>query len=168
MKIEKKYIVAGAIGVVTLTGAALYLQYRRLMDYSASVKNIKVNSFQQNNVDIDLILSLLYKANISFEILEQTYVVYINNKPVTTVTGKKQIKISKGENDIPVNIKFDPEASLKSLGGTSGILGMLTNINKIRLKVEIRLKVRLFGLIPVSIPYTMEKTVQELMQKKTN
>jgi hypothetical protein len=34
MKIQKKYIVAGLIGLVTITGASLYLQYQRLMNYT--------------------------------------------------------------------------------------------------------------------------------------
>ena len=50
----KKYLIAGAIGVVTIAGALAYLQYKKLMNYTLKFKRLRVKRLNFNEFDFDL------------------------------------------------------------------------------------------------------------------
>ena len=66
--------------------------------------------------------------NFQFNILSQTYSVYINNKFILTVKGAQAILINPGDNVIPLNVQFNPQTALTQLGGLKGILNIIANI----------------------------------------
>lgn len=164
MKIDRKYLIAGAIGIVTIAGALAYLQYKRLMNYVIKVGKIKVNKISLNNIDFNLLLNFENKSDISFEIKNQRYDVYLNNIFIVKVENQSANKVNgKSTSVIGLNVKFDPSAAIKKLG--AGTLDLLTKPEKVMLKVDIKLKVKIW-MFTVNIPYIFESSIKDLTSEK--
>lgn len=136
------------------------------MNYVVSVKGVNITNLTQNNISLDLSVGFINNSNIIIDILEQTYSVYINNKFITTITGKNQITINQGDNTIPLSVSFNPQLALSQLGGLGGLLNILSNVPSTKLKVDIKLKLKIWHFIPVSIPITIDNTLGNLMAQK--
>lgn len=171
MKIEKKYILAGVIGLVTITGALLYLQYKKLMNYVIKFKAIKVKSLTMNIINFDIFLNLTNNSNLAFDIVEQDYKVYLNdvevtkmaNKSVNHISAKKTNGIDTSLSVVGVNVSFNPSVVLNTLG--KNWASILFHPESLRIRVVMKLKVSLYG-VKVSIPYTYEGTLKSIIESK--
>lgn len=161
MKIEKKHIVIGLIGLVSITGAILYAQYRKLMNYTIKLKGFKLKTATLKLINFDLFINFTNNSDLKFVISDQEYKVYLNNQFVTKLANKNDVVVgAKSTSIIPINIQFNPSSVLQLLGQNA--LTILASPNKIVVKVDIKLKVALYG-IKFSIPYVYESTLKELM-----
>ncbi len=163
MKLEKKYLIAGLIGIVTIAGAFAYLQYKKLMNYTIKLKNIVVRSANLSSLNFDLFLNFENKSNISFEILSQTYDVYVNDVLISKLKGKQVVKIQpKSTSVIPLKVNIKPSDILNKLG--KGALNLIANFGNNRLKVNVKLQVKLYGFT-FNIPFVYESTISEMIKK---
>jgi LEA14-like dessication related protein len=163
---KKKYLIAGIIGLVTITGALAYLQYKKLMDYIISIKSISIKEFSVDLLIIDLYLNYENKSTLGFDITSQTYNIYLNNSFVGKAENLNTVKIEpKSTSVLPVQLKLKPTKALTNIGGVSGLLKLAGNMNNIVLKVDSKLRLKLFG-IPVSIPYKYENTIGNIKAGK--
>ena len=161
---SKKYLIAGVIAMVTITGALAYLQYKKLMNYIIKVKTAVVKTITANLLDLDLTLDFENKSNISFEIKSQEYEVYIDNKFISRIKNIKPVFVqAKSHSDIFVNIKANPT----KVGSKFKLedLGKLLDLQNVKLKIIGKMKVKLYG-ISVNIPFNYETTIKELREKK--
>jgi len=164
MKIEKKHIIIGIIGLFTITGAILYAQYRRLMNYTIKFKNVKFNQLTATLLNFDLFINFTNNSDLKFDISEQDYKVYLNDKLVTKLVNMGTTTIMpKSTSVIPVNVKFNPTEVLNLLG--KNWAAILLHPETINIRVEVKLKVSLYG-IKFSIPYVYNSTLKEMMAKK--
>lgn len=162
MVVKTKYIVAGIIGLVTITGAAIYLQYRKMMDYVLSFKAVKLRKITKDLVSADVYLNMDYKGDVPLEIVEQEYKVYVNNYLASNIRSNASVMIKKGMNIIPINVSFSPSGAVKQIKSAEIALAALANQGTIKIKIEMKFFVR-FLLFNVSIPYTYETTLKELL-----
>jgi len=162
MKIQKKHIIAGAIGLVTITGAVLYLQYKKLMDYVISFKSVKVKAISAKEINFDLFLNFENKSNLKFTIEKQKYDIFINNIFLQTLQNDAPNTIMPNSTSvIGMNIKFDPNVALQRLKLTAATL--LGGTDKIMVKIVTKMTVK-YGIIKFTIPsYTYEDTLKNLM-----
>lgn len=165
MQIDRKYIYAGLIGIVTITGALLYLEYKKMMNYVIGLKSIKLNTISNTLVDISVYINFNNKGTLPFDIQSQSYVVYLNGKIAVQAGNAKPIKIITGNNIIPVAIQFNPAAVSKQLGGTSGMLGFILKPEQLHIKIEVKLYVKFLGF-SIPIPFTHETTLAQLLATK--
>ena len=164
MKLEKKYLVAGAIGLVTVTGALMYLQYKRLMNYVIKVKRVFVNRIDSNSVDLNLFLNFTNNSDIGFTIESQSHNIYINDTLVSKIENNTPNQISpKSTSVIGVNIKFNPNKIINILG--KNIVDFLTSSDKLRIKIDMKFRVKLW-FFKVNIPYVYETTLKDLLNTK--
>lgn len=160
MKIEKKHLIAGLIGLVTITGAVAYLQYKKLMNYTIKFKTIKVNSISVQLIDFNLFINFTNNSELKFDIIEQEHNVYINDKFVSKVTSNNPIQISpKSTSVLMVNVKFNPTEVFHMLG--KNIVDILTKADTVNVKIDMKFKVKMYG-IKLSIPYTYLSNLKEL------
>ena len=163
MKLEKKYLIAGLIGIVTIAGAFAYLQYKKLMNYTIKLRNIVVRSANLSSLNFDLFLNFENKSSISFEILSQTYDVYVNDVLISKLKGKEVVKIQpKSTSVIPLKVNIKPSDILNKLG--KGALNLIANFGNNRLKVNVKLQVKLYGFT-FNIPFVYESTISEMIKK---
>lgn len=163
MKIEKKYLIAGLLGIVTIAGALAYLQYKKLMNYTIKFRNIVVKSANLSSLNFDLFLNFENKSNIAFEILSQTYDVYINDVLISKLKGKEVVKIEpKSTSVIPFKVNIKPSDILNKLGKDA--LNLIANFGNNKLKVNVKLQVKLYGFT-VNIPFVYESKINEIVKK---
>jgi LEA14-like dessication related protein len=165
MSQKAKYILAGVLGLVGIAGAFFFIQYQKLMDYTIKPKRVKVKKVSLSNISMDVFLNFTNKSTLNFDIIEQEYKVYLNGKFVSRVVNysKNSIK-AKSTSLIGVNVQFDPSKVLKVVG--SNLTDLLFNKDKIMIRIDMNLKVSLYG-IKVSIPYTTQDTLKNWMSEET-
>jgi len=158
MKLTKTQIGIGiGLGVVSIALGAAYIQYKRLMNYCIGLNKIKINSLEENSVNIDLFLNFKNNSNVKFEIESQDYNVYVNDKLIVAAINFNTIDIRKDSMAvIPVNIKFNPKKSGQS------VLNALVS-GSINVKIEVKLKVKLW-MFKVNIPYTYNAKLGDLLR----
>ena len=164
MEINKKYIVAFGIGLVTITGAIGYLQYKKIMDYTIKLKNVIVNSISATLLDLTLNLNYQNKSNFGFVIESQSYDVYINNSLIAKLKNQNPIKIEpKSITVIPLNVKVNPSKAISDI--KLNLAQILLKPESVVLRIETKLKVKIW-LFSVNIPYNYSATFKELMAAK--
>ena len=171
MKIERKHIIAGAIGLVTITGALLYLQYKKLMNYVIKLKTLKVKTLTANLISFDIFLNFTNNSNLAFDIVEQDYKVFLNGEPVVKMLNRSINRIAANKTNgvdtsvsvIGVNVAFNPTKVLQLLG--KNWISILTKPETVKLKVEVKLKASSYGF-KFSIPYVYEGTLKSILDSK--
>jgi|688.fasta_scaffold43162_5 LEA14-like dessication related protein len=161
MKIKGKYIIAGALGVISIALALGYLQYKKLMNYTLGFKGIKLNKASATELNFDLFLNFVNKSNLKFDVIEQDYSIYINDVFLTkAVNYSTNTVLPSSASVMGVNINFNPAQAYKNLKG--GFATMLLSPQMLKLKIDIKLKVKLYG-IKISIPIVHETTLKEIL-----
>ena len=157
---NRKYIIAGLIGVVTILGAMAYLQYKKIMNYTLGYKGIKLRSIGKDLVSFDVFLAYTNKADVDITLIEQEYKIYLNDNYVSRASnGSSNFIKANSTSVIGVNVAFDPKIVFKAINKTYA--EVLLDPSKTIIKAEIKLKVKVFG-IKVNIPYTYISTLKEL------
>ncbi len=160
MKLEKKHLIAGLIGLVTITGALAYLQYRKLMNYVIKVKGIAVRSSSPTSLIFDLILNFENKSAMKFEIISQTYDIYFNNNFLANLKSDTKVLVApKGSSPITLKVNINPTQALAKLQGDA--LNIIANLANAKLKMDIKLQVKLYG-ITINIPYVYETSIADM------
>jgi hypothetical protein len=161
MKIQKKYLVAGLIGLVTITGATLYLQYQKLMNYTIGLKRVKINKLSLAGFDIDLFLNFENKSDLKFTIEKQKYAVYVNGVYLTTMVNDLPNEIlPKSVNVLGMNMK---ESGKDVVGKLKSLITALASSDKVMVKIVTTMKVK-YGFISLSFPpFTYENTLKNMM-----
>ncbi len=135
------------------------------MNYKISFKAIRLRKIQYNLLDFDLYLNFDNKADIGFVIESQVYDVYLNNIFVSKVVNNTAVPVLKSAvSIIPLKVQVNPETILKKV--LKSPLDLITNYDKIKLKVVVKMKVKLWAFT-VNIPYTYEATLKEIMASDT-
>lgn len=161
---HKTYLIAGLIGLVTITGALAYVQYKKIMNYALTFKTIKIKKLLPTAFDFDLFLNFQNKSKVPFIITKQSYDVYINDLFVSKVQNNAPTNIPADSiTPMGVNVAFNPKTILDKLGQNA--LTLLTNPGNINIKVDINLSVKLW-MFSVNIPYVYQTTLKDLVTKK--
>ena len=161
MKIEKKHIIAGLIGLVTITGASLYLQYKRLMNYTIGLKSVRINKLSLNGLNIDLFLNFENKSNLKFTIVSQKYDIFINNVYLTTLQNNKPNEILPNSTSV---IGMNMDIDRKIIGARlKDALVTFANTDKTMVKIVTKMKVK-YGFITLNFPeYPYQNTLKNMM-----
>ena len=160
-KQKKKYIIAAAIGLVTITGAFAYLQYQRIMNYVIRVKTLRFKKVSLTSLNFDLFLNFENKSDIRFTIEKQVYDVYLNNVFISRVENSSPTVITpKGVSVIGLNVSVNPKDAFDKL--KKNILNLLTTPDKLIVKVVCKLKVKVL-FFSINLPYTYEDSIKNMM-----
>ena len=157
----KKYLIAGAIGVVTIAGALAYLQYKKLMNYTLKFKRLRVKRLNFNEFDFDLGLDFNNKSNIDFVIERQMYDVFVNDIFAARLENATPTTIKANTTSLMwLNVKFSPKTVLEKIGVNAGTLFL--NAGKTVIKVDCKLKVKLW-FFTVNIPFVYQSTLKDML-----
>jgi LEA14-like dessication related protein len=164
MKLQKKHYIAGAIGLVTFTGAMAYLQYKRMMDYVVKVRKVDPKKVSAKLISLDMVIDYTNKGNVDIQVENTIANVFINDKPVTKIELKKSFVI-KGSSTFPVslNVQFNPSDVLNAL--KINLVDVAINPQKINIRVDLVLKAKLwFFNINIKDKYVFN--LKDLLTKK--
>ena len=146
--------------VLALLYAGIFL-YRQQQLYKQSCfkpRGFKINKLQPFDADIDLNLEFKNKTDLDLNIISQEFDVYINDSPVSHITGTEKVAARSNMSAIiPLKITFNPvEALIISLNN----IGLLfQDKDKIRIAIKGNLTlssgVVFINRLPVNISYTI-------------
>lgn len=157
----KKWVIVGALSVISISLGIIYLQYRKLMDYTIKLKGVKFKSLSQSLISFDLFLNFTNNSDLKFDIVGQEYKIYINDTFVTKLSNMIASKIlPKSPNVIGINVSFNPTDVLGLL--KKNMASILLNPEKVKIKLDLKLKVMMYGF-KLSIPYVYESNLKEMM-----
>lgn len=158
---QKKYLIAGIIGVVTIAGAVAYLQYKKLMNYVLTFRSVKIKKIALDEFNFDLFFNLENKGDIGYEIVNQSYDVYLNDVFVTRLSNVSSTPIAANSiSPLGLNIKFNPCQALNKLG--FNLVTMFKGNDKLIITIDMKLKLKIWG-IPLSIPYVYKSSLKDMM-----
>lgn len=158
---QKKYIIAGIIGAITIAGGLAYLQYKKLMNYALTFRSVRINKISLTKFDFDLILNFQNKSDVAFTIKSQSYDIYLNNVFVTRINNDSDsVMLANATSPMGLNISFNPQSALQKLH--LGALAILKADTKLTIKVDMKMKVKLW-VFTISIPYVYEDTLKNMM-----
>jgi LEA14-like dessication related protein len=164
MKIEKKHIIAGTIGLVTITGAIAYLQYKRLMNYTLKLGSIQVKKVTAKLISFDLFLNFKNNSDIKISISKKIANIYLNDKFVTKIESFEPMTIAPmGVSTITTNVEFNPSDVLKLL--KKNYADIILNPQSINIKIDVKLKAKLW-FFNVNISEVYNVTLKDLLTKK--
>lgn len=163
----KKYLVPMLLGitaVITVYGARqIYLLYQAAF----KIVGAKINKIGISGIDMILYAEIDNKGDISAQINDQHYEVFLNKTKVSTVDAKQEVHInSNGKTIIPIHVAFNPETIL--MAGADNILNLLTDKSKIKIEIKGNLSLK-SGVIslkdyPVDITYTLQEIIDSSKQ----
>jgi len=156
----KYLLITLGVGAI-IGGFYLYEQYNKLMDYCISPKKIKLNRFTRTQADIDVVLNFFNKSNLTIDLYEQEYNVYLNGSFVTKVSNSitQQIKAKAGS-ELAVKLQFNPEDAIKI--AAANIVELLTAPDTVKIVIATKLIAGVKG-IKFPIKYDYKTTLKELM-----
>ncbi len=162
MKIERKHIIAGVIGVTTTFALAyIYLQIRKLKSTPICFKGLKVKKISASDINFDVFLNISNSSDAKIEIVDQNYNIYLNDKFVSNVSNHAiNIILPNSNSLVGVNVSFNPTSVLALL--KQNYLAILTHPDTVKLKIDIKLKVKFFGF-KIAIPIVVEKSIKDLI-----
>ncbi len=162
MKIEKKHIIAGVIGLTTTAALAyLYLQFKKLKETKVCFKGIKVKRISATDVNFDVFVNISNVSKAKLEIVDQNYDLFLNDKFITNVSNHAASIIQPNADSLlGVNISFNPTQVLKIIN--KNFLAIIAQPESVKLKIDIKLKVKFFGF-KISIPIVVEKSIKDLI-----
>lgn len=164
MKLEKKHIVAGVIGIVSISAAVLYWQYKKLMDYCISLNKIMLKEFNLSTANIDLYLNFKNNSAIKLEIISQEYTVLINDKEVVKAGNSNSLSVQPNSTSVlSVNIGFSPSKLINLIGGLAK--DIVLNPQRVNITIAIKVKVKLWAFT-ISIPYEFKSTLKDMLANK--
>ena len=171
-KITKLVIVGATLGVTGLLGMWVYKLIKKFQTNSISVDRIKFKSITPQGVaDFNLYLKYVNNSSVSAKIVSQSYKLYVNEKYVAEMVNSYANDIKPNatsiigvEVNVPLKQAFNKVKGMDSTSLASTALQFLqTRKDNARIALDITLKVRLLGFIPLKIPYVYKSTFKNLM-----
>ena len=151
-KIEKRVWITGLIALVSITGAYMYSQVMKILDYTLDFKGMRDVKFDKNGISFKIWYEYKNKANITITLATQEYDVYINNKYLTTLKSNiPNVLDGSIASNILIDVNLTP-ADFKKLD--MNIAQVLVAPKSIEIKTIMKWKVK-YGFLkfPVTYPY---------------
>jgi len=165
MKLNKKHIIFGALGVAII-GVATYMatQYKLLKNACYVVAGAIVNKLSLSQVKFTLLLNVKNNSDIDFTITNQQYDVYVNEMLVSKVDNPENTEIfSNGSTTFKINVDFNPQDLLKV--GLENIEKLLLDKDKLVIEIVGKLSLRSGIVILNNYPIEERLTFKELLTK---
>lgn len=166
MKIERKYVIAGAIMLGSITLGLLYLQIQKFKQFCIGLKQIKYNSFTWTKADLDLFITFRNRSNFKLTIFSQQYLVYLNDKQVLKVSNAIAQNINPTSDSVlSAKLTFSPKEALEAI--KMNISDLLTRPEQVIIKINVQVTVGI-GIIKFDIPYDISMSLKDMMSGKGN
>ncbi len=151
-------VIGATIGVI----GYLKKEFERLEGACYAIAGGVIHTFGLNNVKITLFFKIVNKSDISVEISNAIFNIYVNKMFVSTVKkSNKQLLKGGGETILMVDVEFNPQDLLKV--GINNISPLLTDKDKLVITIKGSFDA-VAGLVKLkSFPFEQSITLKELL-----
>lgn len=162
MKARTKYIIAGAIGVVSIAGALAYLQAKKIMNYTLKFMGIRMVTFQNGMLKFNIYYDYTNKADIDVTLLEQEYDIYINDVFITTLKNYAPNTLKASQtSEIGIGVELNLKDLSKKIG--KNYAQMVALPSQVKILTVMKWKVKVLGFIRIPVKYPYEVTLKEVL-----
>jgi LEA14-like dessication related protein len=162
MKARTKYIIAGAIGVVSIAGALAYLQAKKIMNYTLKFMGMRKITLQNGVLSFNIYYDYTNKADIDVTLLEQEYEVYVNDVYITTLKNYAPNVLKASQtSEIGIGVELNLKDLSKKIG--SDYAKMVALPSQVRILTVMKWKVKVLGFIKMPVKYPYEVTLKEIL-----
>ena len=157
----KHYWIAGLIGAISLTGAYMYIQVRKVLNYTLRYIGMRDVKISTSGVSVNFLYEYENKANIDVTLAEQEYEIYINGVYYTTLKNKAPQTLYGGKKSmIAVNMTLN----YKEIGSKlkTNYLSLVASPQNIKILTKMKWKVK-YGILKLPITYDYEVTLKEII-----
>jgi LEA14-like dessication related protein len=160
MKIQKKYAIGAAIGLVSVTGFILYTQIMKVLNYRLDFKGFKNVSANKNGLSFIIVYEYENKAKIDITLAEQKYEIFIDGVYVTTLTNfAPNTLIGSKPSTIELNVNLTIDELKKAKVNWSK---MILQPGQVQVDTIMRWKVK-FGFLRIPYKYTYRVSLKEII-----
>lgn len=161
MKVERKYLIATLIGAISLTGAYMYLQVKKILNYtlkSIGARNVTISA---TGVTADFVYEYQNKADIDVTLATQEYEIFINGVYLTTLKNNNPTLLKGGQKSSIV-VKMD--LNYKEIANTlkTNYLTLIALPQNVKILTKMKWKAK-YGIFKVPISYEWEVSLKEVM-----
>lgn len=149
MKLTNKVIIGGGLALLSvMVMAYLHKQAQALYNACFTMAGVVVHTISFDKMDFDVLMSIKNKSDISFNITNQNYLIYVNKMLVATISNPENVTVySRGISTTKINVQFNPQDLLQK--GLENISKLIKN--KDTLVVEIK------GTISIGVGFVSYK-----------
>jgi LEA14-like dessication related protein len=162
MTIKKKYVVAGALTLVSITGALAYLQYKKIMNYKLKMLGMRDVNITKDKMQFNIIYDYKNEADIDVTLLQQEYDIYINDIFITKMYNfaPNVLKASQSS-EIVIHVDLNFSEINKKLGKTYA--QMILDPESVVIRTDMKWKVKLLGFLKIPVGYTMAYNLKTIL-----
>jgi len=161
MKVERKYLIAGLIGAFTLTGAYMYLQVKKILNYTLNFIGARNVTISATGVTADFVYEYQNKADIDVTLATQEYEVWINGVFYTTLRNDNPTLLKGGQkSSIVVKMDLDYKELAKTL--KTNYLTLIAHPQNIKIVTKMKWKAK-YGIFKIPVSYDWEVTLKQIM-----
>ena len=156
---NSKIVIGVAVAALAGIGAFLFVQYKRIMDFTLSFKGAKIKSFSPTSgLEAEIYFTVTNKSVLTITLKEQVYEIYFNNNYITTLSnGLSNVLPPKGSAVVGVNLTISDWKKLgQALKGTD-----ILNLGSLPILIKERIKADVAG-VPVTIKYDYKTNIKEM------
>lgn len=162
--IQKRNIAIG--GILTLIvgiGIYVYRQYDHLVKAGKKLIGAKVHNLSLSGVNATVYVEIDNKGDLSVDVIGQDYNIYVNDKFVSNVKVKDDIRInSNGKSILPLTINFNPQTVL--MAGLVNLTSILSDKSKIIISVKGSLSIKTGVLSVKNFGFNVDMTLAEIVE----
>ena len=159
-KTKKRIIIGSTIGILLIGTLLIVKRVKDLLNYSIKFSTIKFKELTGKKILFDIIVQFKNMSDLTLDIKNQEYDVYINNVFITTIkSDKEQIILAKSSSPITVTVDLNTKDLLTKLGSLgdgspSNLLKTFVTFKEQNLKIVYKFGIK-FGYftIPVKFSY---------------
>lgn len=162
MKGLLKILFLGASGIIIVYGIR---QVMLLYKSAYKVVKTKINNLSITGIDIILYLQLTNKSDISAQVVNQHYDIFLNDAKISVVDLKEEVHInSNGNSILPIAINFNPSKAANIAWRNLGSL--LNDKSKINITILGYLSLKVGPVKTNNYPINITYTLQDLINFK--
>lgn len=159
----QKYTIGGVVLLgITAISTYLYNQFNKIYNASwtyAGAKNIKLGF---DKITFTVFFAVDNKGDLSVDISEQNYTVFLNGKPISAIINKPNVVIaSNAKSKIPFYISITPKDALKA--GATNLADLIGDKSRVKIAIVGNLDIKA-GIVKLKkYPFALNYTLAEIL-----
>jgi len=164
-KTKKRLIIGTLIGGLLVGGIVLAKRIQKLLKYSIKFKSLKFKETNEKKIIFDANFDFKNNSDLTIDIKNQEYDVYINNVFITSIKSDvEQTILPETVSALSVTVDLDTNVVLNRLktlgdGSVSSILNIIARFKEQDLKIVYKFGIK-FGILTIPVVFSYNDKIK--------